>query len=229
MIALARAEKIPGRLVGMSGRGLPEYVNAYLREQMRAWLAAEPGRKQTHLAKELEFTDAQVSAVLNEKRGAGWDMVGAVAKKLLGITRDELEERARAAWNVREPKPSIHIEYDERYPNKRRALAGLDVAGVKLHPRARRAIETRVYHSTTDPPPEHWIREAMQLDERARWEDANPEQAALERDRDRARLEQLLAEENAKSQAAVDKIPGVRGPKDLDPPPPKAVKKPGGR
>lgn len=162
----------------MSGRGLPEYVNAYLREQMRAWLAAEPGRKQTHLAKELEFTDAQVSAVLNEKRGAGWDMVDAVAKKLLGITRDELEERARAAWNVREPKPSIHIEYDDRYPNRRRALAGLDVAGVKLHPRARRAIETRVYHSTTDPPPEHWIREAMQLDERARWEDANPEQAA---------------------------------------------------
>lgn len=127
------------------------------------------------------------------------------------------------------PASEVRVEYDERYPNRRRALAGLDVAGIELHPRARRAIETRVYHSTTDPPPEHWTREALQLDERARWEDEHPAEAALERDRDRARLEQLLAEESAKSQAAVDKIPGVRGPKDLDPPPPKGGKKPGGK
>jgi hypothetical protein len=211
----------------MSGRGLPEYLNAYLREQMRAWIAAEPGRKQTHLARELEFTDAQVSAVLGEKRGAGWDMLGAVAKKLLGITRDELEARALAAWKER--KPDTRVEYDERYPNKRKALAGLAAAGVALHARTVRGIDTRIYHSTVDPPPEHWLKEILALEEKVRWEEAHPAEAAAEREREKARLEQLLAEENAKSQAAVDKIAGLRGPRDLDPPPPKAGKKPGGK
>jgi len=216
--------------IGARARGVPKgdhaklklAINAYLQQWTRDWLAEKPGRTAVELAGHVGLTDAQVTTLKVHGRGAG-DLTVRGYAKYMNVSRDELEARALAAYEAREPpsKPDIRIEYDERYPNKRKALVGLQAAGVELREKTERSIDTRIYHSKVDPPPEHWIKEILALDEKVRWEEANPAEAEAQREREKARLEQLLAEETAKSQAAVDKIPGLRGPKDLPPAPPK--------
>jgi len=82
------------------GKGVPEYLRIYLQTQMAVWLAAAPKRKAKDLAKLAGLTEAQISTAKNHGRGIGYDTFKGMAR-VLGITGDELEQRALAAWNQR--------------------------------------------------------------------------------------------------------------------------------
>lgn len=98
------------------GKALPPAVNDYIRRQLLAWLAADPTRKQAHLAVKLNVSAAHMTNVLKNGRGGGYSFEADVAS-LLGIGVEEL--RRRAAAEYREPEGAQSVP-DDRYPNRAR-------------------------------------------------------------------------------------------------------------
>jgi len=102
------------------GKGAEEYMRAYLQTQVRAWIAAEPGRKAKDLAALAGLTEGQISQVQNHGRAVGMKTVEGLAQAF-GITYDELKRRALAAWEDRPPALRVVREGDQ--------LANCDMTG----------------------------------------------------------------------------------------------------
>lgn len=156
-------------------------------------------------------------------------------KKPLAVQVDTLAQIAegggvRLEWLLTGAGPhdvesGPRLERPERYPNKRTALEALRA---ELHEKTPPLIESRIYHSTVDPPVSHWMREILELDRAVRWEADHPEEAKARRAAELARVE---ADAAARAAAKAPEIAraGLRGGEDLPPPPPKATKKAGAK
>lgn len=114
------------------GRGVPQHVNAYLRD----WIAREwtgKGHTQKELADELGVTKTTISDFAASKRGAGYELFTGIARKI-GRSREDVEREALAWWraqggDVGQPKK-------DPYPNR---TAALEFLRVMCPPRLRAA------------------------------------------------------------------------------------------
>lgn len=99
------------------GKGVPEHVNAYLRD----WLAREwigKGRSQQELADAAKVDKATVSDFKLGKRGAGYDLFAAFSR-IIGRGRDDIEREALDWW--RGQGNAVTTSRDP-YPNRAAAL-----------------------------------------------------------------------------------------------------------
>ena len=97
-----------------AGRGVPEYVNAYLREWVVSeWIAK--GRSQKELAAELQVTPTTVSEFKSGNRGAGYELFAGLAR-IMGRSREDIEREAMVRWKASGPAS------DDPFPNRRAAL-----------------------------------------------------------------------------------------------------------
>lgn len=168
------------------GKALPPAVNDYIRRRLQEWLAADPTRKQAHLAAKLNVSAAHMTNVLKNGRGGGYSFEADVAS-LLGIGVEEL--RRRAAAEYREPEGAQSVP-DDRYPNRARAVEFMRpwVSGEAV-----RQVLSINLQSPTDPDPKWWADQIENADRIVRMDLREPQRIA-ERDERAARDAAAMAE-----------------------------------
>lgn len=182
------SELAVGITTGMAtGRAVDEAIAWYTREQARAWRAADPSRKAVDLARAMGVSEAQVSDLSSGRRGVGLKTAMGMAK-VLGVSWDAYLLQAARAWLQRGPDAVLRVEYDERYPNRKRAI---ELVGDRFDPRAVKRVESIELKSDVDPHPLEWIKRLEAEQQRLEWEERDPEGVATKRDADAARLREL--------------------------------------
>lgn len=83
-----------------TGKGLPDDVSDFLREQVRAWLDADSKRTQAELARLAGIRPPTLSNLLKEFRGAGYQSASGLARAL-GYDINELIGRSATAAELR--------------------------------------------------------------------------------------------------------------------------------
>ena len=168
------------------GKALPPAVHDYIRRQLLAWLAADPTRRQAHLASRLGVSPAHMTNVLKNGRGGGYSFEADVAS-FLGIGVEELRRRADAEY--REPEGAQSVP-DDRYPNRARAVEFMRpwVSGEAV-----RQVLSINLQSPTDPDPKWWADQIENADRIVRMDLREPQRIA-ERDERAARDAAAMAE-----------------------------------
>lgn len=173
-------------LLMQHGKALPPAVNDFIRRRLQEWLAADPSRKQAHLAAKLNVSAAHMTNVLKNGRGGGYSFEADVAS-FLGIGVEEL--RRAAAEEYREPEGAQSVPED-RYPNRARAVEFMRpwVSGEAI-----RQVLSINLQSPTDPEPKWWADQIESADRIVRMDLRDPQRIA-ERDERAARDAAAMAE-----------------------------------
>ncbi len=153
------------------GKALPPAVNDYIRRRLQEWLAADPTRKQAHLAVKLNVSAAHMTNVLKNGRGGGYSFEADVAS-FLGIGVEELRRRAAAEW--REPDgPQQHPV--DRYANRAAAVAFMTPW---VSAEAIRQVQSISLQSPNDPDPKWWADQIENADRIVRMDLREPDRIA---------------------------------------------------
>ncbi len=201
-------------------------LNEYVQRVIVDWLAEKPGRTNVELAGLVGLTDAQIAIIKKHARNVGDETARGFAK-LLGISKDELEARAEAAYTEREPPGELTREYTERYANRTLAL---EMAG-EIHPDARAKALSWAFNSETDPPVSMWLDRIRVADAETRWELAHPVEAKARKAAKHATDDATKAGDAKAYADEIKDIAARTGQRTTAarPPPPKQTKKPGGK
>ena len=136
------------------GRGVPQHVNAYLRD----WIAREwtgKGHTQKELADELGVTKTTISDFAASKRGAGYELFAGIARKI-GRPREEIERDALAWW--RSQGHEVGVSKIDPYPNR---TAALEFLRGDIPPEVARRIRTVSIDANGDPSRSWWVARIM--------------------------------------------------------------------
>lgn len=168
------------------GKGLPESVNAYLRDQIEAWIVGAEGRTAAELARLLGVSPAHVSNLRKHGRGAGYSTEEGMAR-ILGVSVDELRRRADESWSKNRP---VELHREDRYPNRR---AAVEFMRGLVHPEAVRRVEAISNEDAGDPDRKWWADRLELEDRKVRRELADPSRHAEEEEHARAAGDDLEA------------------------------------
>ena len=157
------------------GKALPPAINEFIRRELLAWLAADPTRRQAHLAARLNVSPAHMTNVLKNGRGGGYAFEADVAA-FLGIGVEELRRRAAAEAQTAEP---VRVTED-RYAN--RALA-VEFMRPWATNEAIRQVQSISLQSPTDPPPKWWADQIEAADRLVRMDLRDPARIAARDER----------------------------------------------
>jgi len=203
---------------------LKRALNAYLQQVIVDWLAEKAGRTNVELAQLTGLTDAQIITIKKHGRGVGDETTRQFAH-LLGISRDELEARALAAYREQPPPAETRVEYIERYANRTKAL---EMMGDDIRPETKRRVLSWAFNSEVDLPVSMWLDRIRVEDAGVRWEEEHPRLAEEHRATKRTAAAAKTAADRAAYAARTKELrekTGQKAGEDLPPPPPKATKR----
>lgn len=153
------------------GKALPPAVNDFIRRRLQEWLAADPSRRQSHLAAKLNVSPAHMTNVLKNGRGGGVSFETDVAA-FLGIGVEELRRRAAAEW--REPDGPQQQPVD-RYRNR---AAAVEFMRPWVSAEAIRQVQSISLQSPNDPDPKWWADQIENADRIVKMDLREPDRIA---------------------------------------------------
>lgn len=161
----------------------------YARACVLEWLSPDDAaRTDAALARLVKVSKQTVGDIRKGGRNVGTNTAMKIAE-WLGVSWEQFKSDATRAYKERGPGRELHVEREERYPNRKRAL---DLVRDEFDPEAVRRVESLDLHSARDPSPREWI-ERLEIEERnVKWEREHPDELAARRAADAARLRELV-------------------------------------
>jgi transcriptional regulator with XRE-family HTH domain len=194
-------------LAVVSNKTIGEERNSAVRAVVRGLIEKSFEGDQAAAAKAFGVSPSLVSEFLSGKRGAGMKLLDGIA----AYTGRPIDEIVR-----HRPAEEIRVEYDERYPNRARAIEKMrDVVSAE----AIRRISTLALSSPRDPDVAWWVRRTLHEEDTLKLESEFPDAAAERRRRDDAKLAEWERDEEARKRGAEGPDKGPRLDQETPPPP----------